>query len=454
MMDAPHGQISALVSLIANAAKVIEAQYATSCKPVVPSLDDTTPHPFDSDVSPLALKTAIQTLEGACAQLCATVARPGDTILNKCMNIYEPACFEVVLTSNIPDILQETPCGMSILDLGKKTGIDPAKLGRILRYLATKHIFREVTPDVFANNRLSMELLSSNPLSSLAMHFADENNKSAATLTETLSDPDWGHSCAPEHTAFNKWSKYPASLFSWYEGATPEGAKQGARFGVGMLGWGKSVEASSVITGFPWESLGENATVCDVGGGIGTMTMQLAKAHSNLLLKLQDLPERIEQAQNEVWPQECPEAIRDQRIEFKAMNFLTESPIKGCDVYYLKNIIHDWPDNKVVDILRNVRGAMKPCSRVLIHEYVLQRADRVTEGDSPFEQAPEPLLPNYGVGRIRQYALDLDMMVMLNSQERRLEEFVALGEEAGLVFVKLWNFGEMSAAEFRLVRDE
>lgn len=74
----------------------------------------------------------------------------------------------------------------------------------------------------------------------------------------------------------------------------------------------------------------------------------------------------------------------------------------------------------------------------------------MVEDDSLFEQAPEPLLPNYGVGRIRQYALDLDMMVMLNSQERRLEEFIRLGEEAGLMFTKLWNFGEMSAVEFRL----
>jgi hypothetical protein len=74
----------------------------------------------------------------------------------------------------------------------------------------------------------------------------------------------------------------------------------------------------------------------------------------------------------------------------------------------------------------------------------------VANGESAFEQAPEPLLPNYGVGRIRQYALDLDMMVMLNSQERRLEEFIALGEEAGLKFVKLWDLGEMSAVELRL----
>jgi hypothetical protein len=28
-------------------------------------------------------------------------------------------------------------------------------LGRVLRFLATLHIFREVSPDVFANNRIS-----------------------------------------------------------------------------------------------------------------------------------------------------------------------------------------------------------------------------------------------------------------------------------------------------------
>lgn len=159
------------------------------------------------------------------------------------------------MTFKIPDILQGTPGGMSVCELGDKTGLEPAKLGRILRFLATKHIFREgsnrhhnviltvadmrpriVTPDVFANNRLSVELLSSNPLSSLSLHLCvpsshslvknkaygfsstDENNKSAATLTETLSDPEWGHSYAPEHSPFNRWSKYPKSLFSWFEG--------------------------------------------------------------------------------------------------------------------------------------------------------------------------------------------------------------------------------------------
>ena len=75
--------------------------------------------------------------------------------------------------------------------------------------------------------------------------------------------------------------------------------------------------------------------MCDVGGGIGTITMQLAHRYPHLKLKLQDLPERVEQAKTEVWPKECPEAIKESRIEFKGMDFFAESPIKECDIYYV-----------------------------------------------------------------------------------------------------------------------
>jgi len=53
---------------------------------------------------------------------------------------------------------------------------------------------------------------------------------------------------------------------------------------------------------FPWKELGDGATVCDVGGGIGDISLQLAKAYPNLRLILQDLPEQINVAKNEIWP--------------------------------------------------------------------------------------------------------------------------------------------------------
>jgi hypothetical protein len=88
----------------------------------------------------------------------------------------------------------------------------------------------------------------------------------------------------------------------------------------------------------------------------------------------------------------------------------------------------------------------------LLHseEFILQFANRIPEEKSLVKQAPEPLLPNYGGGRKRQYNLDIQMMTMLNSEERRLPEFIKLGEAAGLEFVKLWDLGEMGLVEYRL----
>lgn len=100
-------------------------------------------------------------------------------------------------------------------------------------------------------------------------------------------------------------------------------------------------------------------------------------------------------------------------------------------------------------------------------EYVLQqttREDAVIGNDL----APEPLLPNYGNGRIRRYYQDITMLIGLNSKERTLQEFIDIGcvdislsppqchshpmcrAQAGLTFVKLWDGGQTALVEFSL----
>ncbi|KAF8815777.1 S-adenosyl-L-methionine-dependent methyltransferase [Phlegmacium glaucopus] len=442
------GQVSALISLIVNAGKALEQHFAKSAKPFIPSLDDTEPHPVDSEIFNKELRTTIQVIEAACLQLSSTAGRPSHTLVNRLMAGYEPACLNVAMTYKFPDILQEKPAGMHISELGKKSGVEERKAGRILRLLASRHIFREVSQNVFANNRLSIQLLSSNPLSNLGLHFTDECLKSAVLLPDVLADQEWSHSYAPNHTAFNKLIRSPEPAFHYLE--KPEGAMIRERFAIGMMAFGSVSEAYAVITEFPWKELGNGASVCDVGGGVGAVTLRLAKAYPHLQLKLQDLPNVIVQAKNEVWPKDCPEAIKEDRIQFHPIDFLKDSPIPGCNVYYMKNIMHDWPDADCIQILSNVRKAMAPHSRILVQEFILQHANRVPEEQSAFKQAPEPLLPNYGAGRSFQYNLDLDMLCMLNSEERRLDSFIKLGNEAGLKFEKLWDFGEMGLVEYRL----
>ena len=42
------------------------------------------------------------------------------------------------------------------------------------------------------------------------------------------------------------------------------------------------------------------------------------------------------------------------------------------------------------------------------------------------------------------------MMLVFNSKERTLEEFIKMGVEAGLSFVKIWNTSDLGLLEFQL----
>jgi hypothetical protein len=74
--------------------------------------------------------------------------------------------------SHTPEILREAgPTGLHVNAISEKSGVDKAKLGvwrrfrivsqtdaavaHILRLLATHHIVRELSPDVFTLNRIS-----------------------------------------------------------------------------------------------------------------------------------------------------------------------------------------------------------------------------------------------------------------------------------------------------------
>ncbi|KAJ3576709.1 hypothetical protein NP233_g252 [Leucocoprinus birnbaumii] len=438
MDSQPTGQLKALLALIADAANVAQQR-----------LSDPNSTAEDGHNDP-ELRASIYTIEGACAQLVCQVARPSDTLVNKFMSFYEPACLQVALSNKIPDILAECPSGAHISELQRQTGVDQNKLGRVLRLLATKHVFREVSADTFANNHLSRHLLSQNPLSSFGLHITDEAFKAASALSDNLNDPALTSSASPRDSAFSRFFNVNGALFDYYAGSSPEQTKRRERFGPSMMGWGAAIEADAVVHDFPWHKLRKGSVVCDVGGGVGNISMQLAKRHPAIRLVLQDLPGQLEAAERKIWPERCPEAIAEKRISFVPLNFFKESPKQGCDIYFLKNILHDWSDEDCIKILSSVRTAMYARSRVLIHEFIVQPAYRVPDIEAEYSQAPEPLLPNYGDGRLRQYTMDINMMTLLNSGERTLDVFIRLGKLAGLRFVKLWETGEMGLVEFSL----
>jgi ubiquinone/menaquinone biosynthesis C-methylase UbiE len=92
-----------------------------------------------------------------------------------------------------------------------------------------------------------------------------------------------------------------------------------------------------VRTEFPWHDLPKGATICDVGGGIGYVSLELANAYPDLKIVLQDLPQTIEQAR-ENFAKFCPKAIENETVQFKPLNFFLEAPVPDCDVYFVSQV--------------------------------------------------------------------------------------------------------------------
>jgi 6-hydroxytryprostatin B O-methyltransferase len=173
-----------------------------------------------------------------------------------------------------------------------------------------------------------------------------------------------------------------------------------------------------------------------VGGSTGTTAIALAQAFSHLSFVVQDLPANAESGEKAL-SESQPEDIKS-RIRFQGHNFTQPQPVKGANIYLLRMILHDWPDNEAITIIRNIAAAMDPSvSRLLIMDTVL----------------PKPGSVPVSVERISR-ARDMTMLQCFNSKERHLEDWESLlkATELGVELVGVTQpFGSaMSVMEVRL----
>lgn len=99
-----------------------------------------------------------------------------------------------------------------------------------------------------------------------------------------------------------------------------------------------------------------------------------------------------------------------------------ESVPTGGDAYILKNILHDWDDDKSVALLKNVRKAMKVDGRLLTMEGVIDPKNATG--------APAKLF-------------DINMLVKTGGRERTADEFAALYRASGFELQRIVPAGPM-----------
>ncbi|MEY9836967.1 methyltransferase [Streptacidiphilus sp. EB103A] len=144
-------------------------------------------------------------------------------------------------------------------------------------------------------------------------------------------------------------------------------------------------------------------TVVDVGGGDGRLIASVLARHPQMKGILQDLPETVEQAHQQL----VPAGVAD-RCALLGQDFF-EAVAPGGDAYLLSRVLHDWNDDKALQILRQVRTSMPPHARLVIVDSVLRPTD-------------DEQLSVLG---------DLLMLVILGGKERSEADWTALLDSAG-----------------------
>lgn len=248
----------------------------------------------------------------------------------------------------IADLLQDGP--KSSEELASAVGVHPVALYRVLRALAGLGIFEEVEGGRFRLTPLAEPLRSGVPGSVRAWAILGGEEWHLRMWGDILHSVKTG-SGAFDHvhgmSSFEYFQKHPESGALFYEAMTNLTAQVSA----------------AVLAAYDFSNLGG---IVDVGCGNGTFTTAILKAHPHLAATLFDLPHVIENARGVIES----EGIAD-RCEFVSGDFFASVSGRG-EAHVLKNIVHDWDDERAITLLANCRKAMPENGRLLVVEMVVQ----------------------------------------------------------------------------------
>ncbi|MCV7088669.1 methyltransferase [Mycobacterium interjectum] len=271
--------------------------------------------------------------------------------------------------------------------LADRVGTDADALRRLMRALIGIGIFRRGSDGRYALTPLAETLRTDAPVSMAGMARwvgSPQHREHWSHLTEAIRN---GNPVVPELRG--------QPVFE-YLADEPE---LGAIFNSAMTNL--SAFATVPLTAaYDFSAFG---TIVDVGGGHGRLLAAILQTAPDSRGVLFDLPEVVASA---------PELFRkygvDDRVRIEEGSFFDYAP-EGGDAYLLKNVIHDWPEEDALRILKNVRAAARTGARLLLCEFVIPDHDRDFHGKW----------------------VDIEMLVVAGARERTANEYGRLCDQSG-----------------------
>jgi O-methyltransferase domain/Dimerisation domain len=312
----------------------------------------------------------------------------------------ESAAVHVAAQLGLSDLLAGGP--RTVADLAAATATHEDTLRRLLHALSTIGIYDERPDGTYGNADLGEGLRSDVP-------------GSLRPLARTVSTPThwaaWGHLGHSVRTGENAFQAlHGVDVWAHRRGHPIENEI----FNLTMASQTSTV-AEAVAAAYDFGAVG---SVVDVGGGQGVLLAAVLDRYPHLTGTVFDLPQAV--------AAEPPDADLASRWSAVSGSFFEEVP--AADAYVAKSILHDWPDDRCVDLLSTLRRGLRDGGVVLVVERVLGRP---------------------GHERAAAFS-DLNMLVMPGGRERTEAEYAALFGAAGLELTRLIDTGTpMSVVEGR-----
>ncbi|KAM0794283.1 O-methyltransferase [Usnea florida] len=297
----------------------------------------------------------------------------------------------------------------SIQQLADATGADATLLGRILRCLASIDAIAEAGHEMYTATKISRAFTTPKGISG-AGFFIDLLVPSWANLPANLAKSHYQNpinnldtglqaGLKIDYHGFEFLAKNP-KIFNDFN-IFMSAQREGRAYWLDFYPFEQKLPAEA-------RDSDHDVLFVDVGGALGSEILELRKRFPALKgrMILQELPQTIEH----VSP--------DPGMEATVHDFFTPQPVTGAHIYYLRNVLHDWPDPLARLVLQQISSAMTPgVSRLLINELVV---------------------PVRGCGQFAPHS-DFNMMSICAGMERTEAQWKELLGSVGLEIRGIWT---------------
>ncbi|RYP61011.1 hypothetical protein DL770_009862 [Monosporascus sp. CRB-9-2] len=299
-------------------------------------------------------------------------------------------------------------------ELAEKTAVDPKLLKRLLRYYQSQDMISQVEEDGYKPNSVT-RTLATDGYSHAVRFFTRVTGPAVLALPDFLQKNSYKDPTGVTPRAFNMGHRTDAHPFAWVQDRPEMMGLFLPWMNIQREGRPAFFDVFDVRKELAQGATSSTPLFVDVGGAMGSQCIVFRQRYPDLpgRVILQDLPHVVDMVKANPLP-------GFDNIEAEAHDMFKPESVKGARAYYLRNVLHDWPDAEVMKILSSIKTGMTEESVILIDEAVL------SERGAPWRAVQQ----------------DVEMLACFSAMERTEAEWRKLIDEAGLTTREVRRYTE------------